>query len=166
MRRLLSLLVLPGLLVLGACGDDDSPMAPAAPIFDEITVSLDQINIERDCDGGAGGEFSYKFYVRVFEDDTEIATYLSQDFSSFSSGNFTAWDPNVETTFTLERRSSLRFEVRLSVRELDNFEDFSSGSFISHVVASGRPAWAPKEGNFIGESVRLREAGRRDRVGL
>jgi hypothetical protein len=149
MTRLALLLLLSPLLATGCGGDPSNPMGPEAPAFDQITVSLDEIDIVRDCDGGSGGEFAYMFYVVTEEDGQETQTYLDTTYTSFDATNYTAWDPGLDATFTLPRKSNQSFRVRMRIRELDSTEDFSEGVNIRHTVEGGRPAWTPASGETI-----------------
>lgn len=149
------------LVLLAACGsDDDGPSAPAGPVFDEVTVSLDRMEITRDCDGGAGGEFGYQFYVVVKQDGTEVDRRGFDTYSSFTAGNDTAWDPGFSTTFTVERREGVRFEVRMRIRELDSIEDFSQGTFVAHAGGGVTPAWGPAPNGGVTEYT-LYDSGQR-----
>ena len=141
------------LLLAAGCGDDSDPARPSEPIFEEITVSLDDMTITRDCDAGGGGagEFAYQFYVTFFEDGTETGRELDTGWSSFSADDFTSWDPGTSTTFTLERREGVRFHVSLRIRELDSIEDFSKGTFVAHGNDHGGPAWSPAPNGGVEE---------------
>jgi hypothetical protein len=139
---------LPALLIItflaAGCGEDDaSPTGPSVPVFDEITVSLDEISIVQDCDGGNGGEFAYMFYVVTEEDGEEVETYLDTTYTSFTGTNYLSWDPGLDVTFTLERKPGSAFRVRMRMRELDSTEDFSEGINVWHTIEDGQPAWSP-----------------------
>lgn len=134
------------LVLVAACGDDDAgPTGPAPIVTDEITVALDDITITRDCDPGSGGpgEFSYQFYVVLFENGTEAGRELDDSWGSFTADDNTSWDPSGTATFTLERREDVQFNVRLRIRELDSVEQFSQGTFVPHVNGLGPLPWQP-----------------------
>jgi hypothetical protein len=151
-RSLLSLLLVACLTTLAACGDDDGPAGPSAPVFDQITVSLDEIHVIRDCDADGPGEFSYIFYVVVLEDGEEVATYLDAAWNSVSVTDGGKWDPGVTTSFVLERRAGVQFNVRMRVRELDGaIEEFTQGTFVGHVNEDGRAPWSPSPSSGVTE---------------
>ena len=96
MTRLLSIPLILALALLGpvGCGsDDDGGTGPSRPVFDDIVVSLDRITIIRDCDPNDGsGEFGYRFYVRIFDENGEIDQVLDTDWNFFRANDGDSWD--------------------------------------------------------------------------
>lgn len=136
------------MLLAAGCSEDDPTSPTDGPVVtDEITVTLNQINVVRDCDGGSGGEFAYKFYIDEYVDGELVRTHLTTDWNSFSANNNTAWDPDYSASFQLQRRPGVHFDVRVALRELDSIEHFMRGEFVKHDVTKDRPAWTPTRGN-------------------
>jgi len=141
------------LILLGSAGcsdSDDGGTGPTTPVFDDVVVSLDEIRIGRDCDpDGGAGEFSYKFYVVIFDETGEIDQVLDSNWNSFSANDGDTWDPSYEASFRIERRAGMRFNVRLNVRELDGSFETSMGTFVGHAGASGSNAWQPNDSGGV-----------------
>ncbi len=143
--------LLASLALTAGCGSDDAmgPAAPAAPVpMDRVTVSFDQIQVRQACDGGATGEFGYKFYVVVSQNGSEVATYLPNEIVRFSAANNSTYRPARSVSFMVPRDDNTRITVRASLREYDGaVEEFTQGYFVPHANETNGIPWSPTD-NF------------------
>jgi hypothetical protein len=126
----------------------DTPQAPPAPVYDQITVSFDILQIVADCDpANDPGEFTYSFTVDTAGGDGHyyrIGQFQSQ-IESLNTGQ-SAKHP-FSVTFPLKRDSISRFAVTFIIAELDD-DGYTTDLFYDTTMIhafrndSGQAAWA------------------------
>jgi hypothetical protein len=155
--------VMLALFSIGCSGDDDSPTGPAGgptpgTTYDEITISLDRLNVRYDCDlNPVGitqpGDFRYDFDVDTLSDngsDWLAVTSHGEAGAAVSNGGYKNIT-NRKASFRFPRVNGQSFRVRLMLREADDNgkNDFKESRNVTHIYSSASTQmYAPQGANY------------------
>lgn len=156
-----------GLLALGlvtimvSCSGSDSnnPMGPdgaAKVTYDDISVSLNSVNVKYDCDyDPAGvnqpGDFHYYLNVDTLNADGKwvAASNNKSEFAAINNGGSKA-PSNEKASFKLRREDGQKFRVRVGIREADTGgDDFNDVLTVTHIYnGSSGQLYPPESGKY------------------
>ncbi len=146
MRARLTQSILGTFVMLALFGCGKSPVAPGAPaptIVDDVVVSLDFLDVIRNC----AGTLQYKFYVVATESDGSKTTYLTTDYITIVAADGEKKPVNRTANFQIERRVGQTFDVRCAVKALDSRNlEFTEGRFYFHDYDPALLLWEPTAG--------------------
>jgi hypothetical protein len=156
----MTVVALLAVFAIGCSGDDNSPTGPnpgSAVIYDDITVSLDRLDVKYDCDFNVAGvtnpgEFRYKFFVDTLSDNGSDWIRVSgthESSASISNGGYKNIS-NHKASFRFPRNSGQAFRVVMSLREVDpDGNDFNRSHAVTHIYSpSSTQMYAPDGTNY------------------